>query len=62
MNAGPFAATTENDLICYQCQSHSLEECRKPKYLKPCPNDQAYNRCETTIKKKGEFFLTRKEE
>ncbi len=35
-----------------------MEECGKAKYLKPCPNDQAYNRCETVIKKNGEGIHT----
>ena len=45
-------AKARNDLSCYQCQSHDLDECAKPKYLKPCPDDQAYDRCETILEKK----------
>eukprot|EP00095_Tigriopus_kingsejongensis_P012077 maker-scaffold60_size442463-snap-gene-3.22 protein:Tk12077 transcript:maker-scaffold60_size442463-snap-gene-3.22-mRNA-1 annotation:"hypothetical protein IscW_ISCW012437" len=41
----------ENTLKCFQCKSPSLDECRKLKYLQPCPSDQAYDRCQTIISK-----------
>eukprot|EP00094_Tigriopus_californicus_P004582 TCALIF_04413-PA protein Name:"Protein of unknown function" AED:0.00 eAED:0.00 QI:10/1/1/1/0.5/0.66/3/126/158 len=41
----------DNTLMCFQCKSSSLEECRKMKYLQPCPSDQAYDRCLTSISK-----------
>lgn len=47
-------AMGRNELVCYQCQGHSLSECSQPKYLKACPNDQAYDRCETVLEKRGE--------
>ena len=41
----------KNNLSCYQCNSTDLEECRKEKYLKDCGNDQAFDTCQTVIRK-----------
>ncbi|XP_076053041.1 uncharacterized protein LOC143032343 [Oratosquilla oratoria] len=46
------AEGVKNDLSCYQCTVKDNSAC-SDKYLQPCPNTQAFDRCETRIRKEA---------
>ncbi|XP_035214333.1 uncharacterized protein LOC118188092 [Stegodyphus dumicola] len=54
------AASAIEKRICYQCEVEDLALCTD-EYLQPCPDNQAYDSCETRISKsKSKGFWIRK--
>ncbi|XP_043215328.1 uncharacterized protein LOC122378385 [Amphibalanus amphitrite] len=45
------AVTSEAGLSCYQCNVTENSQCGPPQ---PCPTDQAYDRCSTTLQKQDD--------
>lgn len=50
----PVVGAVKNDLRCYQCNVSDNIACTE-EYLMQCPDKQAYDRCETRVRKAGEI-------
>ncbi|XP_037069130.1 uncharacterized protein LOC119090433 [Pollicipes pollicipes] len=50
LGSGGVAGASNPGLACYQCNVTDNLQCGEPL---PCPTDQAYDRCRTTIRRRG---------